>query len=107
MTKYGVPREIRERVLNHGGKRTSSVTESVYSWYDYELEKRAALELWADVLDALVRGNGVELEDYATRLSRLKGSTKVRIQVEEAFQSDGFVTSPDYVQSKKASCDVR
>lgn len=75
MTKYGVPREIRERVLNHGGKRTSSVTESVYSWYDYELEKRAALELWADVLDALVRGNGLS---------------------EEAFQSDGFVTSSEH-----------
>jgi hypothetical protein len=94
MTKYGVPRDIRERVLNHGGKRTSSVTESVYSWYDYDLEKRAALELWADVLDALVKGHEVELEDYSTRLGRLKGSTKVRIQGEGALKSDGRVPLP-------------
>lgn len=94
MTKYGVPRDIRERVLNHGGKRTSSVTESVYSWYDYELEKRAALELWADVLDALVKGREVELEDYSTRLGRLKGSTKVRIQGEGALKSDGRAPLP-------------
>jgi integrase len=79
MTQYGVPKEVRERVLNHGGKRTSSVTESVYSWYDYEPEKRAALELWADALEALVSGTGAELADYSNRLALMKGSSVVRI----------------------------
>src|SRR5262245_31918176 len=51
---FGVPRDIRERVLNHGGKRTGGITEAVYSWYDYAAEKRAALELWADALMCLV-----------------------------------------------------
>jgi integrase len=83
MTKFGVPREIRERVLNHGGKRSSSVTESVYSWYDYRAEKRAALELWADALSAILNGDEAELEDYPTRLARLKGSNKVRIDKEQ------------------------
>lgn len=79
MTKFGVPKDVRERVLNHGGKRSSSVTESVYNWYDYEAEKRAALDLWADALSAILSGKEVELEDYSTRLTRLKGSNRVRI----------------------------
>lgn len=87
MTKYGVPRDVRERVLNHGGKRTGSVTESVYSWYDYEAEKRAALELWADVLEALVDGSEAELADYSTRLAQIKGSAKVRIDAERAGET--------------------
>ena len=44
LTSYGVPRDVRERILNHGGLRKGSITESVYSWYDYEAEKRAELE---------------------------------------------------------------
>ena len=49
MSQYGVPKDVRERILNHGGSRKGSVTESVYNRYEYNAEKRAALELWADV----------------------------------------------------------
>ncbi|MCV0369653.1 site-specific integrase [Filomicrobium sp.] len=89
MTKYGVPKDVRERVLNHGGKRTSSVTESVYSWYDYDPEKRAALELWADVLEAIIGGIDAELADYPTRLARIKGSAKVLV-VGEQYERNSY-----------------
>jgi hypothetical protein len=82
MTKFGVPKDVRERVLNHGGKRTGSITESVYSWYDYDAEKRAALELWADALGCIVSGRVSEIEDYNARLARLKGSGTIRFAVD-------------------------
>ena len=53
MARFGVPEDIRARVLNHGGKRSGSVTDDVYGWYNYGPEKRAALELWADALDCI------------------------------------------------------
>ena len=79
MTRYGVPKDVRERVLNHGGRRKNNVTESVYSWYDYDAEKRAALELWADALDCIGAGRSGEIEGYDPRLARLKGKGTVRI----------------------------
>jgi hypothetical protein len=79
MTRYGVPKEIRERVLNHGGKRSGSVTESVYSWYDHDAEKRAALELWADALDGILGRGPSEIDGYHVRLARAKGGDKVRL----------------------------
>ncbi len=79
LTRFGVPREVRSRVLNHGGKRKGSITESVYSWYDYDAEKRAALNLWADALDAMVVGESREIEDYVTRLTKLLGTGTVRV----------------------------
>jgi len=69
----------RERVLNHGGKRSGSVTESVYSWYDFAAEKRAALELWADALACIVEGRQEAIDSYSTRLSRLRGSSTVMV----------------------------
>ncbi len=79
LTKFGVPEDIRKRLLNHGGKRTGNVTEDVYSWYDHDPEKRAALELWAEALGAIVAGVEVEIDDYPTRLARLRGSLKIKI----------------------------
>jgi integrase len=79
MTRFGVPRDVRERVLNHGGKRSGSITESVYSWYDFASEKRAALELWADALTCIVEGRQEAIDSYSTRLSRLKGSGTVMV----------------------------
>jgi integrase len=79
MTRYGIPRDIRERVLNHGGKRTGSVTEAVYSWYDFAAEKRAALELWADALVCIVEGRQGEIDGYEIRLARLKGSSRLLV----------------------------
>lgn len=79
LSSYGVPKEVRARILNHGGMRKGSITESVYSWYDYDAEKRAALELWADALEAIVDGQVSDIDDYNTRLARLKGNGRLRV----------------------------
>ena len=79
MSQFGVPKYVRERILNHGGMRKGSVTESVYNRYEYEPEKRAALELWADALAGIVAGRPVEIRGYHARLARLKGADRVRI----------------------------
>jgi len=79
MTRYGVPKDVRERVLNHGGKRRGSVTESTYSWYDYDDEKRTALALWADALGCITEGRTSEIDDYTTRLAQLKGTKLVLV----------------------------
>jgi hypothetical protein len=50
MSRFGVPKDVRERILNHGGMRKGSITEGVYNLFKYDAEKRAALELWADAL---------------------------------------------------------
>jgi integrase len=46
MSRLGVPKDIRERILNHGGKRKGSITDGAYNHYEYDAERRAALELW-------------------------------------------------------------
>ena len=56
MSQYGAPKDVRERILNHGGMRKGSITERVYNRYEYDAEKRAALELWADALAAIIGG---------------------------------------------------
>ncbi len=52
MSRLGVPKDVRERILNHGGRRKGSITDGVYNRYEYDAEKRAALEMWADAADA-------------------------------------------------------
>lgn len=79
LASYGVPLDVRERTFNHRGSRKSSITEGVYTWYDYDAEKRAALELWADALSCIVEGRDAEIEDYLSRLARLKSSSTIRI----------------------------
>jgi integrase len=79
MASYGVPRDVRERILNHGGRRRGSVTEGIYTWYDYDAEKRAALELWADALQCIIEDRETEIEDYYARLARFKASGTVRV----------------------------
>jgi hypothetical protein len=74
MSRLGVPKDfIRERILNHGGKRKGSITDGVYNRYEYDAEKRAALELWADALDAILGLEPAEFDGYHARLARLKG----------------------------------
>ena len=43
---FKVPRFDRERILNH----TDQTVGAVYDLYEYEDEKRAALNLWADII---------------------------------------------------------
>jgi integrase len=73
MRQLGVPKEIRERILNHGGKRKGNLTDGVYNLYEYDAEKCAALELWADALDSILQGEPSEIDGYHVRLARLKG----------------------------------
>jgi len=79
MSRLGVPKDVRERILNHGGSRKGSITDSVYNHYEYEAEKRAALELWADALDSITGRGPAELDGYHTRLSRMKGTDKIKV----------------------------
>jgi len=79
MSKYGVPRDVRERVLNHGGLRKGDITDGTYNQYDYDAEKRAALELWADALDCIVKGESKKLEGFHLRLANLKENDSVEI----------------------------
>lgn len=79
MSRLGVPKEVRERILNHGGSRKGSITESVYNHYEYDAEKRAALELWADALAGILGEGPVEIDGYTIRLARLKGCETVRV----------------------------
>jgi integrase len=79
MSRLGVPKDVLERILNHGGSRKGSVTDGVYNHYEYDAEKRAALELWADALNAIVGRGPVEINGYHARLARLKGGKKIRL----------------------------
>jgi integrase len=79
MSRFGVPREVRERVLNHGGKRKGSITDGVYNNYSYDDEKRAALELWADALDAILGKGPAEIDSYTARLAKLKGGDLIKV----------------------------
>lgn len=80
MSELGVPRDVRERILNHGGKRTGNLTDGIYNRYQFDAEKRAALELWADALDAILGRRLPEIESYPVRLARLRGETTVRVE---------------------------
>ncbi len=79
MSELGVPRDVRERILNHGGKRAGDLTDGVYNRYEFDAEKRSALELWADALDAILGRRPPEIESYPARLARLKGGVTVRV----------------------------
>lgn len=79
MSQLGVPRDVRERILNHGGKRTGNITDSVYNRYTFDTEKRAALELWADAVDAILGRCPPDVESYPSRLARMKGGSTVRV----------------------------
>jgi hypothetical protein len=59
--------------------RKGSITESVYNRYEYDAEKRGALELWADALAGIIGGGPTEIRGYHVRLARLKGADKVKV----------------------------
>ncbi len=81
----GYPDEVRsfchhpDHGLNHDGKRKGSITDSVYNRYEYDAEKRTALELWADALHGIFSGPPTEVRGYHARLSRLKGSDTIKV----------------------------
>lgn len=79
MSKFNVPKDVRERILNHGGSRKGSITDGVYNHYEYDAEKRTALELWADAIDGIVGCGPAEVDGYHVRLSRLKGIDRIKV----------------------------
>lgn len=54
LAAFKVPRFDRERVLNH----TDRTIAAVYDLHEYEDEKRAALDLWSDIIQACADSAG-------------------------------------------------
>ena len=54
MAELGVSPIVLAHVINHRSVTKAGVTLAVYSQYTYDREKRAALELWAERLSAIV-----------------------------------------------------
>ena len=61
MARLGVQPIVLGHVVNHRSITKAGVTLSVYSHYDYDGEKRAALDLWAERLQAIVQGGAAEV----------------------------------------------
>jgi hypothetical protein len=53
MARLGVAPIVLGHVANHRTTTRAGVTLAVYSQYTYDKEKRAALELWAERLQAV------------------------------------------------------
>src|SRR5262249_11530523 len=56
MAELGVPPIVLGHVANHRTTTKAGITLGVYVQYEYEKEKRAALELWADRLQGIISG---------------------------------------------------
>ncbi|MER9639403.1 tyrosine-type recombinase/integrase [Mesorhizobium sp. M0239] len=69
MEEIGISPFIVGHVLNHVSATKSTITSRVYARYDYEREKREALELWADRLSGIVAGGAdvISLSDAKKR----------------------------------------
>jgi hypothetical protein len=61
------------------GSRKGGITDSVYNRYEYDAEKRAALELWADGLDGIIGGHPTETGAIMLGLHASKERTKVKV----------------------------
>lgn len=61
---FQVPRFIRERVLNHADRTIGAV----YDLYEYQDEKRAALNLWSDILEGALSGDHVDVQALRAKL---------------------------------------
>jgi integrase len=59
--RLGIAPVVAGAVANHLSVTKATITLSVYTQYTYEAEKRDALDLWADRLDAIVKGQGAKV----------------------------------------------
>ena len=60
--RIGIPREHRKRVLNH----VENDVTSIYDLYEYDREKKAALDRWAEYLSEVVNErNGAHIIPFA------------------------------------------
>ena len=57
MARLGIRPDICERVLNH----VKPEIERVYDRYDYKLEVKQALEIWANHVEAVVEGRSTQV----------------------------------------------
>jgi integrase len=58
MARLGVSPIVIANVANHRSVSKAGVTLGIYIQYEYEKEKRQAIELWADRLKGIVAGAG-------------------------------------------------
>ena len=61
MARLGVAPIVLGHVANHRTTTRAGVTLAVYQQYTYGAEKRAALDLWADRLAAIVGDTGADV----------------------------------------------
>jgi integrase len=61
MARLGVAPIVLGHIANHRTTTRAGVTLAVYAKYTYDKEKRAALDLWADRLAAIVGGNAATI----------------------------------------------
>ena len=105
LQKLGVRLEVTEAVLNHtSGSRAGIV--GVYQRHKWSTEKRAALDAWALVLDAIVTGASDEkLKEMRERaqpfVTSLKGSPE-----ERRVKTDDWVRSLDAMVTGAATMNV-
>lgn len=57
MGEAGVPEHHISLVLNHASARKGTITGKVYNQYQYDKEKRAALDVWGSLLSRIVDGS--------------------------------------------------
>jgi integrase len=70
MARLGVAPIVLGHVANHRTTTRAGVTLAVYSQYTYATEKRAALDLWADRLSAIVGGTGLKVAPLKRKAAR-------------------------------------
>jgi integrase len=61
MARLGISPTVLGHVANHRSVTRGGITMAVYNQYSYDREKRQALELWADRLEAIVAGSGAKV----------------------------------------------
>jgi integrase len=70
MAQLGIAPIVLGHVINHRSVTKAGVTLAVYSHYDYAREKRAALELWAERLTAIVSGSAATVMPISQRKAK-------------------------------------
>jgi len=67
MARLGVSPTVLGFVANHRTMTRGGITMGVYVHYSYEREKRAALDLWAERLAAIIEGRGADVLPMTVR----------------------------------------
>jgi integrase len=61
LAEIGIAPHVIGHVVNHRSTTKAGVTATVYNHYDYGAEKRDALELWANRLQAILAGDAAKI----------------------------------------------